>query len=389
MFRLLQVSIAAVLATMLIVGPPIRAQAAGLSEALSSLDTGPYKDAACKATIDAVVGAVDGLGAAGFSNVKVEDDVISGDLSLPVAGDWSIYLFAPDCSKSGFAVLKPKSDLKLSDLVGSVPGLDEVDKLGLNGQIFILSNTDGSLAAESAPAAAKSALSAAANGDDGVEVEIKPGLTVLGVMDLSKSTATSKAMSFLRFKDASSKRIAIDGFLGAEMMAAWLKGNKGKADFTLAGTLADAAMTLPSVKVTPNMAAAKNNVIMAVQDTFKSYATSGFAFDGRHGILQYNRDAGKCVVTRSGKGVLSASAMKKLQQQAAKLSAAIPGLALQSTRTSSAKKQLDADRTKLAQINAKILKSQKASLISVDRCVANVSHKWTPVPIAAGTWKAK
>jgi hypothetical protein len=109
-------------------------RAAGLSEALSSVNTGPFKDAACKATIEAVVGAVDGLGAGGISNVKVEDDAISGDLSLPVGGDWSIYLFATDCSKSGFAVFKPKSDLKISDLVGSVPGLDEVDKLGLSGQ---------------------------------------------------------------------------------------------------------------------------------------------------------------------------------------------------------------------------------------------------------------
>ncbi|HAT35355.1 MAG TPA: hypothetical protein DCS82_06535 [Rhodospirillaceae bacterium] len=245
MYRRLRICFGILLVLAALGSAPNRASAAGLSEALSTLDTGPYKDAACKAAIDAVVGAVDGLGAAGFSNVKVEDDVISGDLSLPVAGSWSIYLFATDCSKSGFAVLKPKSDLKLSDLVGSVPGLNEVDKLGLNGQVFILSNTEGSLAAESAPDSLKSALSAAANGDDGVEIEVKAGLTVLGVMDLSKSTATSKGMSFLGFKDDNSSKIAINAFLGAEMMAAWLKGDKGKADFTLVGTLTDAAMTLP------------------------------------------------------------------------------------------------------------------------------------------------
>jgi hypothetical protein len=153
----------------------------------------------------------------------------------------------------------------------------------------------------------------------------------------------------------------------------------------------DAAVnaSFPSTRVTPNLAAAKNNVTKAVQDTFKAYGKSGFAFDGRHGILQYNRDAGKCVSVPTGKGQLSASAMKKLQGQLQKLIVSIPTLVGQSTRNAKARKQLQTNQTKISQIQAKITTSLKASIVSVNRCKANVTHNWTPVPVAAATWKVK
>jgi hypothetical protein len=221
------------------------ASAAGLSDTLKDIDTGPFKDAACRAAIEGMVGAVDGLGVAAFSDLKVEDDAITGKLSLPVGGSWTIALFATDCSKNAFAFLAPGKDLKLSDIVKSVPGLSEVDKLGLSSQAFIYSNTEGELAAESAPASVKTALTAAAGGDGGVAVTVQPGLTVLGVMDLSKSTLTKNGLSFLGIKNASDQKLAIDGFLGKDMMEAVIKGTKPEPDFTISGTWPSLTMTLP------------------------------------------------------------------------------------------------------------------------------------------------
>ena len=227
------------------------ADAAGLSETLQQVDTGPFKAAACRAASEGMVGTVDGLGTAAFSNLKVEDDAITGKLSLPVGGSWTMALFATDCSKNAFAFLAPGKDLKLSDIAKSVPGLSEVDKLGLSNQAFILSNTEGELAAESAPASVKKALTDAALGDDGVAVEVKPGLTVMGVMDLSKSTLTKNALSFLGIKNTSDQKLAIDGFLGKEMMEAIIKGEKPTPDFTLAGTWPSLTMTLPGNHALP------------------------------------------------------------------------------------------------------------------------------------------
>jgi Skp family chaperone for outer membrane proteins len=221
------------------------ADAAGLSDTLKQVDTGPFKDAACRAGIEAMVGTVEGLGTAVFSDLKVEDDAITGKLKLPIGGDWTIGLFATDCSKNAFAFLKPGSDLKISDLAKSVAGLTEVDKLGLSSQAFILSNTEGELAAESAPALVKSALTAAAAGDGGITVAVKPGLTVMGVMDLSKSALTKNALSFLGVKNASDQKLAINGFLGKEMMEAIVKGQKPTPDFTITGTWPKLTMTLP------------------------------------------------------------------------------------------------------------------------------------------------
>ena len=51
-----------------IVMTPLRpVAAAGLSETLEQVDTGPFKDAACRSGIEAMVGTVDGLGIAAFS----------------------------------------------------------------------------------------------------------------------------------------------------------------------------------------------------------------------------------------------------------------------------------------------------------------------------------
>ena len=86
--------------------------ATSLTEAFSTLDTGLYKQAGCQAAIDGVVGFVDGLGAAQLNNLDTGDDFISGDLSLRIGGNWSLFLFAPNCSKNVYLLLKPKPILK-------------------------------------------------------------------------------------------------------------------------------------------------------------------------------------------------------------------------------------------------------------------------------------
>jgi len=234
----------ALVSVLLAAGAPVSGQSAGLSEAISGIDTGPYADAACRAGIETLVGTIDGLGVATFQNVALDGDVISGDLSLPIGGDWSVHLFAPNCSKQGFALLRPKSDLKISDLVKSVPGLNEVDKLGLNNQAFVLANTEGEMAAADVPDSVATILSAA-TGDNEFSVEVKPGLTVLGVMDLSKSTLTDKALSFIGLKDSASKQIYINGLLTQAMLEEIVSGTKPTPDFSLVGTLPELSLTLP------------------------------------------------------------------------------------------------------------------------------------------------
>ena len=235
-----------------IVMTPLRpVAAAGLSETLEQVDTGLFKDAACRSGIEAMVGTVDGLGIAAFSDLKVEDDAITGKLSLPVGGTWTLALFATDCSKNAFAFMAPGKDLKISDIVKSVPGLSEVDKLGLTNQAFIYSNTEGELAAESAPDSIKKALTDAALGDGGVSISVVPGLTVLGVMDMSKSVLTKNALNFLGVKDASDQKLAVSGFLGKDMMEAVVKGQKPEPDFSITGTWPSLTMTLPGNHALP------------------------------------------------------------------------------------------------------------------------------------------
>ncbi len=71
-------------------------QAASLKDTLTQIDTGPYADAACQTTIKSLIGAVDGLGVAELSNLAFDDDVVSGDLKMPIGGTWGLYLFGAD-----------------------------------------------------------------------------------------------------------------------------------------------------------------------------------------------------------------------------------------------------------------------------------------------------
>lgn len=241
-----RVSAVAIVCWLLVaIATPDRALGAGLSEQLAGIDTGPFADTACQASIEALVGAVDGFGGSELKNLSIDDGVISGELTLPIGGAWSLFLFAPDCSQQVFLMLKPGSDLKIGDLVRSVPGIDEIDKLGLVDQVFILSNTDSEVSAEDAPDAVADALSAAAGGDDGVTVAVAPGLTVMGVMDLSRSSLTKNALEFLGIKDSASQRVAIQGLLGEGMLAAMIAGDKVEPDFTLTGTMPNLSLTLP------------------------------------------------------------------------------------------------------------------------------------------------
>jgi hypothetical protein len=219
--------------------------AAGLKDSLATIDSGPFKDAACQTAVDSLIGAVDGLGVAVISNLKSDDQSVSADIKLPVGGTWALHLFGADCSKNVFAFLKPGSDLKFSDMVSSAGALKELDKLGLKDQAFILSNTEDSLSAEDAPDSVAESLKAASDGNDTFEVEVKPGLTVLGVMDLSQSSYTKNALSFLGLKDTASQKIAVDALLGADMLSSILKGQKGSADFTIIGEMPSVTLTLP------------------------------------------------------------------------------------------------------------------------------------------------
>ncbi len=224
---------------------PNPAKAASISDTISTIDSGPFKDAACQTAIDSLIGTVDGLGIAAISNLKSGDASISADLTLPIGGTWTMHLFGADCSKNVFAYLKPGSDLKLSDMVSSAGTLKELDKLGLKDQAFILSNTEDSLSAEDAPDSVAASLKAASDGNDSFEITVKPGLTVLGVMDLSQSTYSKNALSFLGLKDAESQKIAVNALLGADMLASVLKGSKSEADFTIIGTMPNLTLTLP------------------------------------------------------------------------------------------------------------------------------------------------
>ncbi|MCP3928101.1 MAG: hypothetical protein GY705_03260 [Bacteroidetes bacterium] len=163
---------------------------------------------------------------------------------MPIGGTWSLYLFGVDCSKEVYVFLKPGKDLKYSDMISSVSVLKELDKLGLNHQVFIVSNTEGAISAEDAPDKVDKAITDATDGDDKVEIEVKSGLTILGVMDLSKSAYTKKALSFMRFKSSESKKIAIDAELGSGMLEPISKGSRAKAGFTLTGTMPDVELTL-------------------------------------------------------------------------------------------------------------------------------------------------
>jgi hypothetical protein len=233
---------------------PASAFAAGVKDALSGIDTGPYADAACRAGIEALVGTVDGLGAAQLSNLTLDGNVISGDLTLPIGGSWKLNLFAPNCEKKAFALLRPASDLKLSEMVSSVPGLAEVDKLGLTNQAFVLSNTEGEMASGDVPTSVATILTAANGGNSNFNVAVKPGLTVLGVVDLSKSTLTSKALSFIGFKGSDSKKILVSGLLGQSMLAAMVSGSKPKPDFSLTGAFRGLTLSLPGGYTLPTAA---------------------------------------------------------------------------------------------------------------------------------------
>jgi len=254
-------------------------QAANLKDTLTQIDTGPYADAACQTAIKSLIGAVDGLGIAELSNLAFDDDVVSGDLKMPIGGTWDLYLFGADCSKEVYVFLKPGKDLKFSDMISSVPVLKELDKLGLNHQAFIVSNTEGSISAEDAPDKVAKAITDATDGDDKAEIEVKSGLTILGVMDLSKSTYTKKALSVMGFKSSESKKIAVDAELGAEMLESILKGSKAKADFTLTGTMPDVVLTLPGKHKLPSASltfkadvhsdSKEFEMTIAVEDTWK------------------------------------------------------------------------------------------------------------------------
>ncbi|MCP3673288.1 MAG: hypothetical protein GY829_02280 [Gammaproteobacteria bacterium] len=220
-------------------------QAASLKDTLTQIDTGPYADVACQTAIESLIGGVKGLGVAELSNLSFDDDVVSGDLKMPIGGTWRLYLFGADCSKEIYAFLKPGKDLKFSDMISSISVLKELDRLGLNNQAFIISNTEGSISAEDAPDKVSKAITAATDGDDKAEIEIKSGLTILGVMDLSKSSYTNSALSFMGFKNFKSKKIAVDAQLGSEMLESIIKGSKAKADFTITGTMPSVTLTLP------------------------------------------------------------------------------------------------------------------------------------------------
>ncbi|MCP4271727.1 MAG: hypothetical protein GY781_07140, partial [Gammaproteobacteria bacterium] len=155
----------------------VTVQAASLKDTLTQIDTGPYADAACQTTIKSLIGTVDGLGVAVLSNLAFDDDVVSGDLKMPIGGTWELYLFGANCSKEVYVFLKPGKDLKFSDMISSVPVLKELDKLGLNHQAFIVSNTEGTISAEDAPDKVGKAITDATDGDDKAEIEVKSGLT--------------------------------------------------------------------------------------------------------------------------------------------------------------------------------------------------------------------
>lgn len=167
---------------------------------------------------------------------------------------------------------------------------------------------------------------------------------------------------------------------GGRLIQLRLDGKNFSARKVWIDTAVDAKV--PSTKATPDLKAAKNNPIAAVQKLMTAYVKSGFEFTGHTGQFRYNKNNSMCLATPTGKGALTKPQLQSLQKQLVQLQQKI---VLPSTTPANRKKLSE----QIQGINDKIKASELANLTTVARCVGNSSQKWTPQPIAATTWTVK
>ncbi len=145
---------------------------------------------------------------------------------------------------------------------------------------------------------------------------------------------------------------------------------------------------VPATSVTPDLKAAGNNASKAIQNLMKDHKKSGFAFDGKKHVFQYNKDVKKCIAAPDGKDKLSSNDKKKLKSQLQKLQLQQQKL-MMPPPTKKKQQKLQELQKQQSDINAKLVADAQSNWLKGQKCSSSSYEKWTPIPISSTTWKIK
>lgn len=173
------------------------------------------------------------LGNLQLKNAKFDDGALVADVRF-INADWIFMAYSGGTIKNTFFTFSPKVKFSFKKLFRKVPGIELLDILVFNDQMFAVAGADLELDAGDLPGGARKQTDRFFEGGDGYTLEIAQGAKLFGALDIGKSKELDKAIKFLGGK---SSKVQLTGALSTSLFDALLEGKPPVPSLQMTATL--------------------------------------------------------------------------------------------------------------------------------------------------------
>jgi hypothetical protein len=160
------------------------------------------------------------LGKLKLSNIKTQDNVLTGDVSF-MKLKWTFIASAGGTIKNTFVGFGPKKIFKFKDLFPKAKGLDLFDVMSFDEQMLLVAGADIEIESDDLTANAKATLSRFYEDKNKFTFSMVQGVSMFGTLDMADSKPIADAMKFLGGK---STELQVKGALSPNVFDSLLEG---------------------------------------------------------------------------------------------------------------------------------------------------------------------
>jgi hypothetical protein len=172
------------------------------------------------------------LGNLQLKNAKFDDGALVADVNF-IGMDWVFMASSGGTIKNTFFTFSPKIKFSFKKLFRKVPGMDLLDILVFNDQMFAVAGADLELSSGDLPGGARKQVDRFFEGSD-YTLEIAQGAKLFGTLDIGKSKDLDKAIKFL---GGQSSKVQLTGALSTSLFDALLEGKPPVPQLTMTASL--------------------------------------------------------------------------------------------------------------------------------------------------------
>lgn len=168
-----------------------------------------------------------------LKNTSFEGGVLTADVTF-IKINWRFTAYSGGDIKNTFFTFRPTSTVSFQKMFKKVPGIELLDILVFDDQMFALSAANLEIDAADLPPGARKEIDRFYEGGKGYTFEVAQGLKLFGALDLGESKTLNDAIKFLGGK---SSKVQMTAALSTNVLDAMLGGSLPAPALTMTATL--------------------------------------------------------------------------------------------------------------------------------------------------------